>query len=114
MAEISVTTRTLKVENVIGEAVKQVNVVRDITLPVLAKKIESVDTKINNVEHKIIDNKVIVEATLHKQIYYVECVTGDVQEFTVPDEKITEFVHIKGANPDMEAKVDVDIEYCDV
>ena len=69
MADISVTTRRLKVENVIGEAIKQVNVVRDITLPVLAKKIESVDTKINDVEYKIIENKIIVEAVLHKQIY---------------------------------------------
>jgi len=114
MADISVTTRRLKVENVIGEAIKQVNVVRDITLPVLAKKIESVDTKINDVEYKIIENKIIVEAVLHKQIYYVECITGDVQEYTVPDERITEFIHLEGAMPDMDAKVSVDIEYCDV
>ena len=112
--DINVTTRRLKVENVIGEAMKQVNVVRDIELPFPAKKIESVDAEIRDVEFKIIDDKVIVEATLHKQIYYVECVTGDVQEFTVGDEKITEFVHIEGAVPEMDAKVKVEIEYCDI
>lgn len=112
--DINVTTRRLKVENVIGEATKQVNIMRDITLPVPAKKIESVDTDIRDVEFKIIDDKVIVEASLHKQIYYVECITGDVQEFTVPDERITEFVHIEGARPDMDAKVKVEIEFCDV
>ncbi|HHY05911.1 MAG TPA: DUF3794 domain-containing protein [Clostridia bacterium] len=111
---ITVSTRRLKVENVIGEAIKQVNVVRDITLPVLAKKIESIDTKINNVKHKIIDNKIVVEADLQKQIYYVECVTGDVQEYTVPTEKITEFVHLEGAVQGMDAKVSAEIEYCDV
>ena len=111
---ISVTTRTLKVEHVIGEAIKQVNVVREINLPVLAKKIESIDTRINNKEHKIIENKVIVEADLLKQIYYVECVTGDVQEYSVPAERITEFVHLEGAMPGMEARVNLDIEYCDV
>lgn len=111
---ITVTTRKLKVENVIGEAIKQVNVVREITLPVLAKKIESIDSRINDVEYKIIENKIIVEAVLHKQIYYVECITGDVQEFTVPDERITEFIHINGAMSDMDAKVSVEIEYCDV
>ncbi|MFZ5754874.1 MAG: SPOCS domain-containing protein, partial [Bacillota bacterium] len=74
---LNVTTRKLKVENVVGEAMRQVNVVRNITLPVLAKKIESVDTKIRNVKFKIIEDKIIVEATLHKQIYYVECITGD-------------------------------------
>ncbi|MDD4145975.1 MAG: DUF3794 domain-containing protein, partial [Clostridia bacterium] len=111
---ITVTTRRLKVENVIGEAIKQVNVVREITLPVLAKKIESVDTKINNVEYKIIDNKIVVEANLQKQIYYVECITGDVQEYTVPAEKITEFVHIEGAQAGMDVRVNVEIEYCDV
>lgn len=111
---LNVTTRRLKVENVVGEAMRQVNVVRNITLPVLAKKIESIDTKIRDVKFKIIEDKIIVEATLHKQIYYVECVTGDVQEFTVPDEKFTEFVHIEGARPGMDARVSVEVEYCDV
>ncbi len=114
MMAINVTTTKIRVENVIGEATKQVNVVRDITLPVLAKKIESIDSHIRDVEYKIIDNKIIVEAVLHKQIYYVECITGDVQEYSVPDERITEFVHIDGAMPDMDAIVNVDIEYCDV
>lgn len=119
-SDINVTTRRLQVESVVGDATRQVNVVRTITLPVfeenqiLAKKVESVDTEIRGVEFKIIDDKVIVEAILHKQIYYVECVTGDVQEFTVPDERITEFVHIEGARPGMEARVNVDIEFCDL
>lgn len=112
--DIQVTTRQLKVENVIGEAMKQVNVVRNITLPVLAKKIESVDTRIRDVSFRIIEDKIIVEAVLHKQIYYVECITGDVQEFTVPDERITEFIHLEGARPGMDASVSVDIEFCDV
>lgn len=114
MADINVTTRRIKVENVIGEAMKQVNVVREITLPVRAKKIESVDTRIRDIEHTVIENKIIVEAVLHKQIYYVECITGDVQEYTVPDERITEFIHIDGAMPGMTARVNVQIEYCDV
>lgn len=111
---INVTTKRLKVENVVGEAIKQVNVVRNITLPVPAKKIASIDAKIRDIDYKVIENKIIVEAKLHKQIYYVECTTGDVQEYTVPDEKITEFVHIDGAIPDMDAKVTMDVEYCDV
>lgn len=114
MADINVTTRRIKVENVIGEAMKQVNVVREINLPVRAKKIESVDTRIRDVEYTVIDNKIIVEAVLHKQIYYVECITGDVQEYTVPDERITEFIHLEGAMPGMTARVNVKIEYCDV
>lgn len=117
---INVTTRRLMVESVVGDAVRQVNVVRTITLPIfennqiLAKKIESVDSEIRDITHKIIDDKIIVEATLHKQVYYVECITGDVQEFTLPDEKVTEFVHIEGARPGMEARVTVDIEFCDI
>lgn len=114
MAGINVTTRRIKVENVIGEAIKQVNVVREITLPFRAKKIESIDTKIRDIEFTVIEDKIIVEAVLHKQIDYVECITGDVQEFTVPDERITEFIHLEGAMPKMDARVDVKIEYCDV
>ncbi len=113
---ICVTTRRLKIENVIGEAMKQASIVRDITLPVQAKKIESIDTRIRDVECEIIEDKVIVKAILHKQIYYVECGTGDVQEFTVPDERVTEFIHLEGAMPnsDQMADVGVIIEYCDV
>jgi len=113
---INVTTRRLMVESVVGDAMRQANVVRTITLPepFLARKVESVDTEIRDVEFKIIEDKIIVEAVLHKQIYYVECNTGDVQEFTVPDERVTEFVHIEGARPGMEARVNVDIEFCDV
>lgn len=115
MTDINVTTRRVRVENVIGEAMKQVNIQKEITLPegILAKKIESIDTKIKDIEYTVIDNKVIVEFIFHKQVYYVECHTGDVQEFTLPDEKITEFVHLDGAVADMDADVDVEIEYCD-
>jgi LysM repeat protein len=113
---IQVTTRKLRVENVVGDVMRQVNVVRDIDLPVYARSVESVDTEIKKKEYKIIDNKVIVELTIHRQVYYVEAVTCDVQELTLPDEKITEFVHVDGAYPDsdMTVKVKADIEYCDV
>ena len=112
---IQLTTRCLRVEGVIGDIRRQVNVVREINLPSPARYIESVDTKIKNTEYKIIPNKVVVEATVHRQVYYVDCETGAVLEYTLPDEKITEFVHMDGARPcdDQTAKVKVDIEYCE-
>jgi len=112
---IDLTTRCLRVESVIGDVVRQVNVMRDIELPEPARYIESIDTKIKHVEHKILPNKVIVEITVHRQVFYVECCSGAVKEFSLPDEKITEFVHIEGARPceEQTAKVKVDIEYCD-
>ncbi|MDX9872701.1 MAG: DUF3794 domain-containing protein [Clostridia bacterium] len=115
MNEINVTTRRIRVENVIGEAMKQVNIAREITLPdgIKAKKLESIDTEIRDIEYTVIDNKIIVEFVFHKQVYYVECHTGDVQEFTLPDERVTEFIHLDGAMPDMDADVDVKLEYCD-
>ncbi|MDR1206403.1 MAG: DUF3794 domain-containing protein [Peptococcaceae bacterium] len=113
---IQVTTRRLRVENVVGDVMRQVNVARDIDLPVYARSIESVDTEIRKKEYKVIDNKVIVELTVHRQVYYVEAVTCDVQEMTLPDEKITEFVHVDGVCPDddVTVKLKADIEYCDV
>ena len=55
----------------------------------------------------------IIKGALHKQIYYVE--EGDyvVREFTVMREEFTDFVHIQGAKPDMEALIDAQLLYID-
>lgn len=117
--------RRIKVQHVVGEGTAQIDVVRNIRLvenpldppeeqiPINARKIVDVDAEIIELDYEILPNKVIIKGALHKQIYYVE--EGDyvVREFTVMREEFTDFVHIQGAKPDMDALIDAQLLYID-
>lgn len=106
MQAITQNKKRIKVQHIVGCGTAQADVVRNIQLPVKARKIVDIHTEIVELDYEIIPNKVIVKGALHKQIYYVE--EGDyvVKEFTVMREEFTDFVHIDGARPDMEALLD--------
>jgi len=119
---IDLEKRLLRVENVVGENVKQVEIKNDIKFPVKVKKIWDVDAEVEDVEFEIIDDKVIVTGTIHKQIFFVadenrevdgeRFKEGEVFEKTVKEE-FTEFVDVPGAMEDFDAQVDVRIEFVD-
>ena len=92
-------TDLLKVEQVVGENASQTSVIRDVILPGKVRKIAEVDTKLQNVSGRVIENKVVVEGVIHKQIFYVEDETGQLKEFTVDDERFVHFVDVPGAMP---------------
>jgi hypothetical protein len=112
--------RLLKVENVVGENVRQVEIKSDIEFPVEVKKIWEVDAEVEDVEFEIIPDKVIVTGTIHKQVFFVadedikvggvHFKKGEVFEKTV-EEKFTEFVDVPGAREDFDAEVDVRVEF---
>lgn len=104
-------TELLKVEQVIGENAAQTSVIREITLPGRIKKIADVDATIRSVTAKVIENKVIVEGIIHKQIFYVDDHTGQLKEQTVPDERFVHFVDVPGVVPDMNVQVHTRIEF---
>ena len=106
MQAITQNKKRIKVQHIVGCGTAQVDVVRNIQLPARARKIVDIHTEIVELDYEIIPNKVIVKGALHKQVYYVE--EGDyvVKEFTVMREEFTDFVHIDGARPDMEALLD--------
>ncbi len=104
-------TELLKVEQVIGENAAQTSVIREITLPGRIRKITDVDATIRNVTAKVIENKVIVEGIIHKQIFFVDDDTGQLKEQTVPDEKFVHFVDVPGAMPGMNVQVHTRIEF---
>ncbi len=105
-------TDLLKVEQVIGENAAQTSVIRDITLPGRVRKITDVDATIRRgVTARVIENKVIVEGVIHKQIFYVDEDTDQLKEFTVTDEKFIHFVDIPGAMPGMNVQVHTRIEF---
>lgn len=100
----------LKVDSVVGENTKQVNVSSEITIPKRVKKISDVDAEVRDIRTEIVPDKVIVSGLIHKQVYYVEEPTGLVFEESI-DETFTQFVDVPGARPDMNVFVDADIEH---
>ncbi|KJS82348.1 MAG: hypothetical protein JM58_15205 [Peptococcaceae bacterium BICA1-8] len=118
--------RRIKVQHVIGEGTAQIDVVRNIQItrpvivdgetvlePIVVRKIADVDSELIELDYEILPNKVIIKGALHKQIFYIE--EGDyvVREYTVMREEFTDFVHIEGAKPGMDALIDAQIMFID-
>ena len=72
MQAITQNKKRIKVQHIVGAGTAQVDVVRNIQLPVRARKIVDIHTEIVELDYEIIPNKVIVKGALHKQVYYVE------------------------------------------
>ncbi|MDW7652000.1 MAG: DUF3794 domain-containing protein [Bacillota bacterium] len=101
----------LKVEQVVGENANQTSVVREVELPGRVRKITEVDATLRDVRGRVIENKVVVEGIIHKQIFYVDDETGQLKEYTVPDERFVHFVDVPGAMPGMNVQVHARIEF---
>jgi len=104
-------TELLKVEQVVGENATQTSVIRDVALPGRVRKITEVDTTLRDVRGRVIENKVVVEGIVHKQIFYVDDDTGQLKEYTVPDERFVQFVDVPGALPGMNVQIHSRVEF---
>ncbi|QNO14887.1 SafA/ExsA family spore coat assembly protein [Alkalicella caledoniensis] len=110
--KIHVFKELVKVQNVIGEGTVQTSVISDIEFEDPVKKIATVDSAFTNINPRVIDDKVVIEGVLHKQIYYVEEGTGIVKEQSV-DDSFTQFIDIPGARPGMNVQVYPRVEFID-
>ena len=111
LSNLECISELLKVEQVVGENASQTSVIRDITLPGRVRKITEVDTSLRNVQGRVIENKVVVEGIVHKQIFYVDDDTDQLKEFTVPDERFVHFVDVPGAMPGMNVQIHARVEF---
>lgn len=102
----------VKVQNVIGEGKVQATVQSDVDFDEPAKKIATVDSTFKDITTRVIEDKVIVDGILHKQIYFVEEQTGIVRERTVED-TFTQFLEVPGARPGMNVQVYPRVEFID-
>jgi hypothetical protein len=93
---------------VIGENTAQTLVETDVSLAVPALKIDEIVGSIRDLEIHIIPDKVIIQGTLHKQIFFVD--TRNLGRHQAEDVHFSLFVDIPGAEPGMEARVDPEIE----
>ena len=111
---IEVITESLKVQGVVGENQRQVNIKGDVFIDRPVKKIvETItDVNINRRETKIIKDKVIVDGVLKKQIFYVVLCTEAVFEKSV-EENFTSFVDVPGAKQGQNLRVRAEVEYVD-
>ena len=107
--DIVVDRERIKVQQVIAEENTTINVMRTIELPCKVRKIVDVVADIVELSAEILPNKVVVKGALHKQIFYIEEGEDVVKEFTVMREEFTDFVHMDGVRPGMDAMLNAQI-----
>lgn len=104
---IQVTKELLRVESVVGEDTKRETIENTVTLPMNAIKIFEVRAEVKNVTTELKEDLVTVRGTVHKQIFFVD--EGNLVRHHAEDVPFAISIDIPGAEPDMEAFVDVDV-----
>ncbi len=85
----------IKLPFVIGENTKQDLVVSDIELENPAIKVKDIDVTLRDIRTVVITDKVIVQGTVHKQIYYVD--QNNIERHQAEDVPFRNFLDIPGA-----------------
>ncbi|MDI3280447.1 MAG: DUF3794 domain-containing protein [Bacillota bacterium] len=92
----------VRVEVVVGENTTQLMEETTVTLPVAALKVRNVTAKVTDVAVEVIPDKVLVQGTIHKQIFYVG--TDDIVHHLAEEVPFSTFVAVPGAQPGMNAQ----------
>ncbi|MGE5583191.1 MAG: DUF3794 domain-containing protein [Bacillota bacterium] len=98
----------LKLETVIGENTNQILVENVFTLPIPTVKIREIIASIRDIVTEVIENKVIIQGILHKQIFFIG--EDNLEHHQAEDIPFSTFVDIIGATPGMNVRVDSRIE----
>ncbi len=97
-----------KLPVVIGENTKQVMETNQITLEEPVLKIKEIDAEIRNLNYEVIPNKVIIQGTIHKQIYYIGL--DDIEYHQGEDISFSTFIDIPAVFPGNDLRIDAQIE----
>lgn len=84
-----------KVEEFIGEATEQNLTETIVTLPMSAIKVREIVAQVRDIETFVITDKVIVQGTIHKQIFYIG--TDNIERHIAEDIPFSLFLDIPGA-----------------
>jgi ribosome biogenesis SPOUT family RNA methylase Rps3 len=98
----------LKLETVVGENTNQILVENLFTLPITTVKIREIIAQIQNLTTEVINDKVIIQGILHKQIFFIG--TDNLEHHQAEDIPFSTFVDIIGTTPGMNVRVDARIE----
>lgn len=99
----------VKVERVIGENSVQTMINNEVTLAVPAVKIVDVTAEVIDLVADVIEDKVIIQGVIHKQLFYIG--TDDIEHHQAEDIPFSEFVEIPGAEPGMNVQVHPNVEH---
>ncbi len=105
---VSGTGPVLFLRQVVGENTEQTLIEADVTLDTPALKIDEIAGSIRDLEVEVIKDKVIIQGTLHKQIFFVD--TANLGRHQGEDLQFSLFVDIPGAMPGMDVQVHPNIE----
>jgi hypothetical protein len=99
----------IKVGRVAGENTKEILIEDQVCLDVPAKKIQDIMAVITDLEAEVIHGKVLIDGTVHKQIFFVG--PYDVVRHQAVDIPFTAFVEVPNAEPGMTAQIHPTIEH---
>ncbi len=99
----------VKVPEVIGENVRQILLENIVQLPVPAIKIKEIEASVQKIHTTVINNKVIIQGIVHKQIFFVD--EENIERHLGEDVPFSTFVDVQHAQPGMDADVDAIIEF---
>ncbi len=99
----------VRVDKVVGDATKQELIENMVTLANPAIKIDDITAEIRNLSVDVIEDKVVVQGVVHKQIFYVG--TDNIEYHQGEDVEFSTFVDVPGATPGMDVVVEPTIEF---
>ncbi|MFP4660610.1 MAG: DUF3794 domain-containing protein [Halanaerobiales bacterium] len=99
----------IKVPVVIGENVTQRMEVTDLKLNMPAIKVRDINARIQNIQSEVVDDRVIIQADIYKQIFYVG--TDDIIHYQSANVQFSTFIDVPGAEPGMELVIEPSIEH---
>lgn len=99
----------IQAQVLIGENSAQTMLESTVTLDFPAVKVKEIRAQVQNVRADIIEDKVIVQAMVHKQIFFVG--TDSVVHHQVEEVPVSYFIDIPGAAPGMQVDVTPNVEH---
>ncbi|HBF37867.1 MAG TPA: hypothetical protein DDW50_11155 [Firmicutes bacterium] len=98
----------LKLETVTGENTTQILVENVLGLPIPTVKIREIVASIQDIVTEVIENKVVIQGILHKQIFFIG--EDNLEHHQAENIPFSTFIDVMGATPGMNVRVDSRIE----
>ncbi|HHY47977.1 MAG TPA: DUF3794 domain-containing protein [Firmicutes bacterium] len=115
---IKLETRLVRMSEVVGEALRQVNIRRQMMVPAGKPNVQKVlgvfDTRVEIRNVEALPNKVIVQGTIVVQIVYVAAEPAQPVHHMEERIEFTEYVDIPGAAPGMDVQVHPTVSFVNV
>lgn len=99
----------VRLDQVIGEDTKQELIESTVALDISAIKIDDITAEIRDLTIEVIEDKVIIQGILHKQIFFIGL--DNIEYHQAEDVEFSTFLDVPGASPGMDVVVEPIIEF---